>query len=283
MREFFQNRDVRIAFSIAVDRDAINELVFDGLLTPRQYSPLKESPNYYEKLSNAHIEYDPDQAGALLDGAGYKLGADGKRVWNDGSNEPISFTIEGTAEAGTNDEDAVQQVVKYLAAIGISAAYKAEERSLYESHWRANEIEAAWWGGDRTVLPLVAPFIFIGTQIDRPWAPAWGYYRTEPTNPAAEEPPKDHWIRDLWSTWDEIAKEPDPAKQNELFTKILDVWAEQLPMIGYLGESPAPIIVKNNFHNYLAGFPVDDVTADEHLLQTETYYWDDPDSHVLSQ
>lgn len=280
LREFFQNRDVRIAFSIGVDREAINELVFDGLLTPRQYSPLSTSPNYHPTLSEAFIEYDPDRANELLDAAGYERGADGMRVFNDGSGEAISFTIEGTAMAGSNDEDAVQQVIRYLADLGISASYRALERALYTEHYQSNEIEAAWWGGDRTVLPLAAPIIFIGTQPDRPWCPGWSYYRLDPTDPAAEEPPADHWIWDIWALWDELAQEPDPAVQNEKFAQILDIWAEELPMIGYLGESPAPIIVKNGIRNYLPGFPVDDVTGDEHLLHTETYFWEDPENHV---
>jgi peptide/nickel transport system substrate-binding protein len=282
LREFFQNRDVRIALSIAVDRDAINELVFDGLLTPRQYSPLSTSPNYYPTLSEAHIEYDPEQAAALLDAAGYVLGPNGVRVFNDGSNEEISFTIEGTALAGSNDEDAVQQVIRYFADIGINAAYKSLERALYTEHYEANEIEAAWWGGDRTVLPLVAPIIFIGTQPDRPWCPAWGFFRTDPTDPAAEEPPEGHWIWTIWETWDALSQEPDEATRNSMFEQILDIWATELPMIGYLGESPAPIIVKNGFKNYLEGFPIDDSTGDEHLLHTETYFWDDPASHTVS-
>jgi peptide/nickel transport system substrate-binding protein len=280
LREFFQNRDVRIAFSLAVDREAINELVYDGLYTPRQYSPLSTSPNYYPTLSEAYIEYDPDQANALLDAAGYERGSDGMRTWNDGSGETISFVIEGTATAGSTDEDAVQQVIRYLTDLGISATYRAVERSLYTEHHQSNEIEAAWWGGDRTVVPLAAAIIFIGTQPDRPWCPAWGYFRTQPTNPVAEEPPEGHWIWEIWRIWDELAQEPDPATQNALFEQILDIWATELPMIGYLGEAPAPIIVKNGFRNYLPGFPVDDVTGDEHLLNTETYFWEDPENHT---
>ena len=43
------------------------------------------------------------------------------------------------------------------------------ERALYTEHYSANDIEAASWGGDRTVLPLVAAH-----HLDRPPArPAW--------------------------------------------------------------------------------------------------------------
>lgn len=281
LREFFQNRDVRIALSLAVNREDLNELVYDGMQTPRQYSPISASPLYYEKLSNAYIEYDPDRANELLDGAGYsERGADGFRLWKDGSGETISFIIEGTAEAGTPDEDAVQQIVRYYADVGVKAEYKYFERTLYTEHYQSNEIQAAFWGGDRTVVPLAAPIIFIGTQPDRPWAVAWGYYREDPEHPVAEEPPADHWIWKIWDLWDQVSVEPDPEKQNELFRGILDIWAEELPMIGYLGESPALIIVKNGFRNYIEGMPIDDPTGDEHLLQTETYFWDDPEAHA---
>ncbi|MEZ4661103.1 MAG: ABC transporter substrate-binding protein [Caldilineaceae bacterium] len=274
LREFFNNRDVRIALSLAVDRVALNELIFDGLLTPRQYSPLSKSPQFYEKLSNAYIEYDVDQANALLDGAGYERGSDGTRVYP-GTSDPISFVIEGTDQPGSQGEQAILQVIKYYEDVGVKASYKGFERSLYEEHWGANEIEAAWWGGDRTVLPIVAPWIFLGTMIDRPWADAWGKWRNSgDSDPNAEEPPADHWIRNIWAIWDKIEVEPDSAKRNELFFQILDIWAEELPMVGYLGESPALIIVKNGIHNYLPGFPIDDTTGDEHLLNTETYFWE---------
>ncbi len=280
LREFFQNRDVRIALSLAVNRDEMNELAFDGLLTPRQYSPLSKSPQYYPKLSNAYIEYDPKKANELLDKAGYdKRDSEGFRLWKDGSGETLSFVIEGTAPPGTPQEDAVQMVVKYYADVGVKATYKSVERSLYEEHWAANDIEAAWWGGDRTVLPIVAPWIFLGTMIDRPWCAAWGLWKHDPTDPNGEEPPQGHWIWKIWETWDKIAVEPDEGKRNELFKKILDIWAEELPMVGYLGETPAPIIVKNGFLNYLPGYPIDDTTGDEHLLNTEIYFWEEPEKH----
>ncbi|GAB4520556.1 MAG: ABC transporter substrate-binding protein [Anaerolineae bacterium] len=281
LREFFQKREVRIAISHAVNREEMNELAFDGLLKPRQYSPLEQSPQYYPKLSNAYLEYDPDKANELLDQAGYtERNSEGYRVWPDGSGEPISFVIEGTAEPGTPDEDAAQLVVRYLKDVGIKATYKAVERSLYTEHYQANEIEAAWWGGDRTVLPLLAPIIFLGTQPDRPWAVAWGLWKNNPNDPNAEEPPEGHWIWKIWDLWSQVEVEPDPEKRNQLFFQILDIWAEELPYIGFLGQSPQPVIVKNGLKNYLPNFPIDDTTGDEHLLNTELLYWEEPEKHA---
>jgi peptide/nickel transport system substrate-binding protein len=282
LNEFFNNLKVRQAISSAINREQVNQLVYNGLLKPRQYSPLSLSPQYYEKASNAWIKYDPDMANKLLDEAGYsKKGADGIRLHKDGTT-PISFIIEGTDQTGTPTEDAALLVSKDLAKVGIKGTYKYAERALYTQHYEANDIEAAWWGGDRTVLPLVPEaIIFRGVQPDRPWCPGWGFYYNDPKGQNAVQPPEGHWIYTIWKIWDEeIAVQPDPAKQTEAFKKILDIWAEQLPMIGILGEQPAPIIVKNGFKGPKAGMPIDDTTGDEQFHQAETYYWDDPSKHM---
>jgi peptide/nickel transport system substrate-binding protein len=279
LREFFQNRDVRIALSLAINREEMNELIFNGTATPRQYSPLKESPQYYEKASNAYIEYNVDEANKMLDAAGYdKKDAEGFRLWKDGSGT-LSFTIEGIFQTGDPFEDAAQTFVKYFAAVGVKSAYKGVERTLYTQHFNANEIESGFWGGDRTVLPLAAPIIFIGTQPDRPWSVAWAFYRNNPKDANAEEPPADHFIRKIWDLWDKTAVEPDEKKRNDLFFQILDIWAEELPMVTALGEVPQPLIVKNGLKGTKDGFPWDDPIKDEQFINPQTFFWDDPSKH----
>ncbi|MCB0111837.1 MAG: hypothetical protein KDE53_38195, partial [Caldilineaceae bacterium] len=273
LQKFFQERTVRIALSKASDRITINEQIYGGIATPRQYSPLPKSPQFHTALSNAHLDYDAAQANALLDQANYATkDAQGFRLWPDG--ERIHFTIEGTAEVTSPEILALQQVIQSFAAVGISAAYQQVDRATYEEHVNTNQISAAWWGGDRTILPILAPEIFLGTVFDRPWAVAWGAWRRDPNDAIADPPKEDHWIRDIWALWDQIQAEPDPDQQTALFHQLLDIWAEELPMIGYLGEGPALIIVKNGLRNYTPGLPVDDPTGDEHLLNTETYFWE---------
>lgn len=282
LREFFRNRDVRIALNLAMNREEMNELVWDGMLKPRQYSPLPFSPQYYEPAEKAYIEYDPDRANEILDSLGYdQRDAEGFRMWKDGSG-PITFNIEGTAQTGTPDEDTVLIAIENLRDIGIKAAYRSVERSLYTEHYESNDIEAAFWGGDRTVLPLVPEaIIFRGVQIDRPWACAYGLYWNDPNDPNAEEPPEDYFVKKIWDIWAEVAVEPDPAKQTAKFQEILQIWAEEVPMIGLLGETPSPCIVKNGLRNFVEGFPNDDTTGDENVYNTETYFWEDPENHTI--
>ena len=282
LREFFQNRNVRIALNLAMNRDDMNELVWDGMLKPRQYSPLPFSPQYHQPSEVAYVEYNPDKANELLDAEGYdKRDAEGFRMWKDGSG-PISFNIEGTAQTGTPDEDTILIAIDNLREIGIKSAYKSVERALYTEHYQSNDMEAAFWGGDRTVLPLVPEaIIFRGTQIDRPWACAYGLYWNNNDDPNGEQPPADSFVQKIWDIWAEVAVEPDPDKKTEKFKQILDIWAEEVPMIGLLGETPSPCIVKNGLHNFVAGFPNDDTTGDENVYQTETYFWENPEEHTL--
>jgi peptide/nickel transport system substrate-binding protein len=282
LNEFFNQRDARIAMSLAVNRDNMNQLVYNGLLKPRQYSPISASPQYYEKLTKAYINYDPDTANKMLDAAGYsKKDANGIRLYKDGSG-PISFSIESITAVGTQDSDACGLAIKDWAKIGIKVAYKFVDRSLYTQHYDANDIEAGWFGADRALLPIVPEaIIFRGMSRDRPWCPGWSYYYVEPKNVNAVQPPDGHWIYSIWKIWDEeVAVEPDSAKQTAAFKKILDIWATELPFITFLGELPAPTIVKNGFKGYPAGMPNDDTVGDEHFCQSETYYWDDPSKHT---
>lgn len=280
LREFFQARDVRLALSHSINRSEMNELLFNGTAEPRQYSPLKASPQYYEKLSTSNIEFDVDKGNQLLDAAGYdKKDGEGFRLWKDGSGT-LSFVIEGTALPGSTDEDAVQTIVKYFATVGVKAAYKPVERALYTQHFNANEIEAAFWGGDRTLLPLVPQQnIFLGTTLDRPWADAWGIWRNNPDDPNGEQPPADHWINNIWALWDELVTLADESARDQKFFELLDIWAEEMPMIGVLGELPQPIIVKNGLKGVRPGIPIDDPTKDEQIANNQTFFWDDPSQH----
>ncbi len=281
LRAFFMNRDARIALSLAINRRGINELNYLGLGTPRQYSPLSMSPQYYEKLSTAYLEYYPVEANRMLDAAGFAAkDADGFRKYSDAEDaETIFFVLEGQYGSGTSDEDAGQQVVKMFKAVGIKCEYKYVETTLYNQHYTSNDMDAAWWYADRTVVPLAAEgLIFRGVASDRPFVDAYNKFLDDPENPIAIEPPADHYVRKLHDLWDQILKTGNPDQQNDLFRQMLDIWAAELPMIGVVGELPALTVVKNGLMNF-ASSPNDDTTCDEYVRNPETLFWDDPSQH----
>ena len=69
---FAGNRVLRQAFNYAVDREAINELVLEGLFFPAKGVLPPSMPGYNPNLRG--YSYDPAKAGALLEEAGYARG-----------------------------------------------------------------------------------------------------------------------------------------------------------------------------------------------------------------
>ncbi|MEM7132503.1 MAG: ABC transporter substrate-binding protein [Chloroflexota bacterium] len=278
LNEFFGIREVRQALNLSIDRDAINELVLDGLGTPRQASPSSASPQYHDAATNAFAQYDPDQANALLDAAGYaEKDNDGIRFFNDGSGDTLSIAIEGTAALGSSSEQSVLLVIDYLADIGIKASYKGHERSLYEARWTANEIEAAWWGAGHDILPYLSHSnYFIGELLDRPWAGAWGRWYRNNDDANGEPPPEGHFLWDSWDIWAKAIEEPDEQKRNDLFAQLMDIFAEETPVVGIVGELPRLVIVNNDLQNMADGYVLQDATRDESLINPAQLYWTDP-------
>ena len=282
LNEFFRNLDVRKALNLAVNRQEINDLILDGLGTPRQASPSSASPQYHEVATNTYNEYDPEQANALLDAAGYsEKDSDGFRLWNDGSGETLSFIIEGTADLGSSSEDTILLVIDYFADVGIRANYQGLERSLYETRWTANEIEAAWWGAGHDILPFLSHSnYYIGELLDRPWAGAWGRWYRNNNDPNGEPPPEGHFLWKSWDIWAKAITEPDEQKRNEYFAQIMDIFAEEVPVVGIVGELPRFIIVKNGLQNMTAGYVLQDATRDESLINPAQLFWDNPEMHT---
>jgi peptide/nickel transport system substrate-binding protein len=188
LRELFQERDFRIAVSLGVDRERLNDLNYDGFGTSMQYGPPVESPQYYEKLTNAYLEYDPERANQLLDDLGYsERDSDGFRLAKDGSGERIRWTMLGGAEVS---DDALF-VLQALEELGFEVNYRGVDRSLNIEQHNSNDVECTMGFMDRNLVPLADPQIWIKhTNInDRPWANAWTAWRMDPNNPIAEEPP----------------------------------------------------------------------------------------------
>jgi peptide/nickel transport system substrate-binding protein len=281
LRELFQERDFRIAVSLGVDRERLNDLNYDGFGTSMQYGPPVESPQYYEKLTNAYLEYDPERANQLLDDLGYsERDSDGFRLAKDGSGERIRWTMLGGAEVS---DDALF-VLQALEELGFEVNYRGVDRSLNIEQHNSNDVECTMGFMDRNLVPLADPQIWIKhTNInDRPWANAWTAWRMDPNNPIAEEPPADHWIVEIWSLWDQIRSNANEEERNELFKQILDIWSEELPSVGFIGEVPRLVIVKNSLKGIHAGYPWDCCsTIYEYIIDNTTWYWEDPENHTL--
>jgi len=251
-REIFQNHDFRAALSVAIDRQAIIDLVYVGQGEPFQLSPRPSSPYYNEQLAKQYTEYDPDLANQMLDDAGFAdKDADGFRLGPDGNR--ITFDIDVIATLDPAWPDVVEQVVGYWNAVGIDARQSVIERSLLYQRKAANQQDASVWGGDGGLDVLLEPRWYFPYSNETHFAEAWQYWYNNPDDERAEEPVEA--AMQQMALYDELKATADPDRQNELMAEILQIAADEFWAMGISLPAPSYAIKKNNFHNVLESYP----------------------------
>jgi peptide/nickel transport system substrate-binding protein len=270
LASLWENPAVREALNIAINRDEINQVVWNGLGRPRQASPVAGSPEYDPEHERKWAEFNPSRANALLDSVGLVRGPDGIRRMPDG--RPFEFVVEHTSTPGDSANDQHEFVRLYWEAIGVRATMRFTERSLYESHVRDSAVDMGYWGFDRLSVIKADPGRWTGEIEDGPWAPAYGeWYGNGPWKKV--EPPADHPIRQMWALWDATQVEPDEARRNALFMQLLDMHKAAPRVIGVVGELVAPMIASNRFRNVLGGFINDDTLRDSGLINPQAFFF----------
>lgn len=271
LREIFNDARFREALSIAINRDELNVLVYDGLFEPRQASPVSGSPNYDPEFESRWVEYNPDRANQLLDEMGLsERDSNGWRLRPDG--ETLTFTILFQSSLGAARGDGVTIVQGYWQDIGLNVNQELVERSLYTERVNNGDVDVGVWSADRNSIVMADPSRYTGQQADGPWAPLYGaWWANEPR--ASEEPPEDHPIREIWRLWEAAQSEPDEATRNELFTQMLNIHKEHPYMIGTVGEDPVPFIARNNVGNIQGGHIWDDTLRSPGGVNPSTWYF----------
>ncbi len=269
LAKLFSTPEFRQALNVSINREEILEIVYNGLGTARQASPVNGSPEFDAALAKKWAEYDPKLANDLLDKLGLAKGSDGIRKRPDG--KPLEFVVEHTAPTGSPDNDQHELVKGYWEAVGIRASMKAVERSLYEEHCRTSEIEVGTWSFDRCSVVKADPGRWLGTITDGPWAPAFGnWYTKAPFK--QEEPPADHPIRKIWGLWEQVQVEPDEARRNALFQDLLGIHTAAPMVVGVVGELTAPMVASQAFGNVAGGYISDDTLRDTGLINPQQFY-----------
>ena len=243
LQELFLDVRFRRALSLAIDRDEINQLVFDGQGQPRQATVVELSPLYKPEYASAYAQHDPEEANRLLDDIGLtRRDSDGYRMRRDGKT--LTVLLDSPGEK-TTTIDSIELVIEYWGNVGIKAAANHTERSAYRARRNANETQINVWEMGFMVYPSNPIFLIpvsasseFGTEIGR-WYVTNGAEGQEP--PAA--------MQEALRTFDQIQATPDPATKNQLYDRILQLQAENLWVLGMVGGLKETLIVKNHLRN----------------------------------
>ncbi|MEU5308536.1 peptide ABC transporter substrate-binding protein [Streptomyces sp. NPDC021562] len=108
---------VRHALFMAVDRKTVVDKVFQGHAAEGQgYVPPRFTSYFWKPSARQELAYDPAAAARLLDQAGYRRNADGKRVGKDG--RPLNYRVLCHA-TDPNDKAVGQYLREWWAKLGI--------------------------------------------------------------------------------------------------------------------------------------------------------------------
>ncbi len=249
LHDIINDRRFRIALSVAINRDEINELCYLGLGEPRAATVVPECPAYEEKYAELYAEYDPKKADSLLDEMGLRWDKDHKyRLRPDG--KVLSLTIEVVPGIFGPWVDVAQLVKEYWEKIGIKTAVKTEERSLFYQRVQAGDFDVAVWSMDWVLHPLVNPVRLIpyypGGSRFAPLCAQW--YQTK--GKGGVKPWGD--LMKVIELYEKARLTMDEEERIRLTREIVRIHAENCWSIGTVGRTPSTMglgVVKNNFRN----------------------------------
>ena len=245
--EAIRVKEFRQALSLAIDREAIQEIQFLGLGTIRQGVPAPQHPHYPgDDIANLRTEYDPATADEMLDGiANMDRDAEGWRTMN---GERIEMTITVTDAFGTWP-DAAQVVGRAWEAVGVKTNVNQTTRSLHFTRWQTNEWAVMVWNED------TAGFTFSSISKRAPegigtfHGPGCAAWLIDPENPVAFPCPQESL--DLLEMHKRGPGLPE-AERNALGREIYKTIVENQYNIGIVGLSPmvqGVLVVNNELQN----------------------------------
>lgn len=241
-RPILQDRRFRIALSLAINRPEAVEIIYNGLGIIDNGVTQPEDRYYLPGLDQTYVQYDPEEAGRLLDEVGLKRAEGGMRRWPDGSGFHEILHIF-PSEGGTS-ADLWQLLADYWREVGLrfsvviqDAALSRLQATTGNSDFFAYREVSQHWQLDGTFKVPVTNYCY--------QAPLFGHYvMTEGRHGIRPNPEQQRlidWYHEMLST-------PDERRQLELGRLILKQWSQQLYFIGVCRPVELTVI-SNRFRN----------------------------------
>lgn len=254
----FSEIDFRHALSIAVDRDEMNEILYNGLATPAQFAAPEGSAEYIEGATTKWIEYDIETANALLDGIASissELNSDGYRTFVDGNNAGKAVTLEVETTGDDLSAKAVALLAQYYKKIGIQVVEVAntDNNARNEKFYKGDEAMCAWGGGTGIVNVTLRPDYVAANRNNVCWAGLYGMEHQNNITPEAGTP-----MAEIVDATTAMVSATTFEDLQAAAMTIVENHYENTWIIGFLNDSSSFHAVNNRIHNWREGFVICD-------------------------
>lgn len=270
---WLRHREFRIALSLGIDRNEINETIFLGTGRPRAFAspagtPYCPGPAYESK----YAAHDPAEANAILDRIGLgRRDAGGLRLRSDGGGALVLQVA--TVNAALLDFPGVAELLaRHWREIGLRVDVQLQERSLFMQRNLSNQQQLLLWGAGGaeriwlhplSVIPLAEPYF--APAVGR-WYRGGGRSGTMPTGPLAR-------LLELYEEGLGVPRDQRIPVGQEIFR----IHAEQLFAIGTVGLSPAfngVVVIRQNMRNVPDRAPNSSPLQNPGIARPEQFFFD---------
>jgi peptide/nickel transport system substrate-binding protein len=235
--EIFSQKDFRVGMSYAIDRQEVIDIVYFGQGTPRQISPIEDSPLYNEQLSTQYLDFDVAKANEYLDKVLPDKGSDGMRL-NPKTKEKLSivFTVQ-KGDYGLRFLDVAELLKKYYAAVGVDIVVDQVDNQVLTDCINDNSVEAAIFTGEGGfgLTAITDPRYFVPFHGQSIWGNGWQLWYLQTDNKAKIEPPAD--IKAQVDLYKKVLQAPTGDERVSLMKQVLQNAADNFWVIGISSAS----------------------------------------------
>lgn len=252
LKKWLMNKNFRIALSLGIDRNQLNQTYWVGLGDPGSSAPGPLSPYYLGPESRKlYSTLDPQKANSMLDQLGLtKKDSNGMRLRLDGKG-PLTIDIATVGAAFVNWTGIAQMVSQQWAKnIGIKATVSELERSLAQTRLVAGQLQIRVWSNDGSDNPFTYPDHTLAYNTNSDWGPLYGAW-WQSGGKQGVKPEGD--VLKMLQLYDK-AKSTPPEQLGPIGKEILQLYIDNVWCIGTVGVSPA-ILGVAIIKNYMVNLP----------------------------
>lgn len=242
-------RDVRFrrALSLGINRHDINNVIFFGLARESGDTVLPQSPLFKPEFASDYTGFDTEKANALLDEAGLgKRDSDGTRLLPDGRRAEITVETSGENQLFT---DILELIASDWAKLGLRTFAHPSHLDIFRQRIASGDtIMSIDRGLDNAVpTPEFEPSDLAPTTDAQYQWPRWGLY-TQSSGHEGEaiDLPEAAALLNLYHDWRHSS---NADQQREVWTKMLQINAEQVFSIGIVNGTRQPVVISKRMRN----------------------------------
>jgi len=239
--DLLRNADFRRAWSLALNRNLMNESIFLGL--GKLGHGFSDAGVFDPKIDGAYATLDVAKANALLDALKLdKRDSEKFRLLPDGS--PLTINLMFQSNWGIGADQVVQIAVDNLREIGLRVSAKPAERKVYQDTVNSDDWQVrlgpstGGWFGYWGIGMIVSQFA------RQEWL--WMTSAKEAKRQGVEPQGKLKEASDLY--WN-IQQSTDKAQQDKLRAQYRELMADQLWEVGSVAVVPGILIINASLKN----------------------------------